>query len=155
MLNQRLWLILGFLVVFLLACTAGLFSIILSIQNANNCKTVGAASITASDPTVTVREYFVALKNKDFNKACTYFDPTGTIEAGNKSQPVSSELLKSLNVNKGVLQSFSIIDRMPGTENTVIIVVDVTRSDQDRPSELRLTLQKGAGGWKIRKVNGL
>ena len=155
MLNQRLWLILGFLVVFLLACTAGLFSIILYIQNASNCKSVGVASITASDPTVTVQEYFVALKNKDFNKACTYFDPRGTIDKGNKSQPVSSELLKSLDVNKGVLQSFSIIDRMPGTENTVIIVVDVTRSDQDQPSELRFTLQKGAGGWNIRKVNGL
>jgi hypothetical protein len=142
MLNQRPGLILGFLVVFLLACVAGILSVTLFFQN-------------VSGPTVTVQEYFNALKNKDYNRAYTYFDPKGTINDGKKDQPVSSKLLNSLDEKKGALKSYSIVNTLVSPGNTVIIVVDVRRSNQNQPYKLHLSLREEAGGWKIIREDGI
>ncbi len=160
MLNQRPGLILGFFVVLLLACVAGVLSVTLYIQNvtagsSGNCSTRGVTSITASYPTVTVREYLDALKNKDYNRACTYFDPKGTIDVGKKSQLVSAELLKSLDTKKGTLISYRIVNTLVTSENTIVIVVDVKRSDQNQPYKLHLSLRQEVGGWKIIHGDGL
>src|SRR6266852_4200682 len=125
MLNQRPGLIFGFFVVFLLACVVGILSLTLFIQNvvagsSMNCSNRGLISNTPSAPTVTVQEYFDALKNKDYNRACTYFDPKGTINVGKKGQPVSTELLKSLAAKKGALKSYSIVAMSTGTGNIVV-----------------------------------
>ncbi len=160
MLNQRPVLIFGFLVVFLLACVAGILSLTLFIQNVvagsgMNCSTHGMISNTPSAPTVTVQEYFDALKNKDYNRACTYFDPKGTINVGKKGQPVSTELLKSLAAKKGALKSYSIVNTLVSSGNTVVIVVNVRRSNQNQLYELHLSLRQEAGGWKIMNEDGI
>lgn len=160
MLNQRPGLIFGFFVVFLLGCVGGLLSVTLFIQNVVagsgvNCSTRGLTSNTPSALTVTVQEYFDALKNKDYNRACAYFDPKGTIYVGKKGQPVSAELLKSLDAKKRTLKSYSIVGMSVGTGNIVVIVVDVARSSRSQPYELYLSLQQEGGGWKIKYEDGL
>jgi hypothetical protein len=160
MLNLKPGLILGFFVVLLIACVVGILSITLFIQNVvassdGNCSTRGVTTNAPSDPTVTVQKYFYAVKNKDYNRACTYFDPKGTINVGKKVQLVSIGLLKSLGAKKGILKSFNIVAMSIGTGNIVVIVVDVTRSNRNQPYELHFSLQQEGGGWKIKHEDDL
>lgn len=149
MLNQRLWLTLVFSAVLLLACIAGVLSIVLYIRI---LPPVPALTI---DPTKTVLAYYNALRNKDYNQAHTYFDPQGTIDVDRKGQPVSVGLLRNLDRQQTPLQSYSIVKKSFFSQNTVIVFADITRSGQGQSYEVHLLLQQEGNGWKIIYVDGL
>jgi len=146
MLNQRFWLTLVFSAILLLACIAGVLSVTLYIHN---------LPIIPPDPTRTVQAYYNALKNKDYNQAHTYFDPRGTIDFDRKSQPVSVGLLRNLDRQQALLQSYRIVNKSFFSQNTVLVFADITRSGQNQPYEVHLLLQQEGNGWKIIYVDGL
>lgn len=157
MANQRSRLVFGFFLAFLLACVAGVLSIVLLVQDANagNCATGGTTFMSSANSSSIVQDYLAALKNKDYNKACSYFDPKSTIHVGKIDQPVSATLLQKLDAQKGKLGSYRIIDTLSGPGNMVIIAVDVMRGSRNLQYKLHITLQQEVGGWKITYVDSL
>ena len=148
MLNQRFWLTLVFSAVLLLACIAGVLSVVLYIHN---------LPIIPPDPTRTVQAYYNALNNKNYDQAHTYFDPRGTIGFDRKGQPVSVGLIRNLDRQQALLQGYRIIKIYKSfiSQNTVLVFADITRSGQNQPYEVHLFLQQEGNGWKIIYVDGL
>ena len=149
MLNQRFWLTLVFSAVLLLACIVGVLSVVLYLHN------LPVPPIIPPDPTRTFQAYYNALKNKDYNKAHTYFDPRGTIDFDGKGQPVSVGLLRNLDRQQSLLQSYKIVKKSFFSQNTALVFADITRSGQNQPYEVHLLLLQEGNGWKIIYVDGL
>ena len=145
MLNQRLCLTLVFSAVLLLACIAGILSLVIIIRNVPS----------NIDPTKTILAYYKALQNKDYNQAHTYFDPQGTIDVDRKGQLVSVKLLMILDGQKSTLKSYNIVKKSFFSQNTALVFADIMRSDQNQPYEVHLLLQQEGNGWKIIYVDGL
>jgi hypothetical protein len=154
MLNRNPGLIFGFLVILLIACFMGLLSMTLLIQNvvatsSGNCSTRGITNDAPSNPTATVQKYFYAMKNKDYDQACSLFDLKATIEIGKKDRPFSPQLMKSVAGGKNAWKSYSIISISNGTANQVIISVDVIHGSKNQPTVIQAWLQQEGGGWMI------
>ncbi len=151
-LNSRFVLLLGFIIVFILACAGGVISLVMYVGMQNQPGT----SISSKE---LVQEYYSALKNKNYAKAISYFDPKGTIENDGVPQQVSLSQLHDLDTNVGQMQKYQVNDPTPvsNTANEVMITITVTRqrSLRARPYTVSLILKQEKGGWKIISADGI
>src|SRR5437868_908219 len=96
-LNYRFLLLLALVVVLLLASVAGVFSFALYnsinatpskpshptvLPQHTSVKKSSTLTPVNANPTIVVREYCDALRNKNYNTAYSFFDPQGTVGEG-------------------------------------------------------------------------
>lgn len=152
--NGRSILLLSFIIVFILACTGGVTSLVFYIEMQNQPTQCSGNSVgTPICAKELVQEYYFALKNKNYAKAISYFDPEGTIVVPGVHHQVLLSQLPDLDTDAGQMQEYQVNDpiSVSNKANEVTITVTVTRQviRHARKYMVHLILKQEKEGWKI------
>jgi type II secretory pathway pseudopilin PulG len=141
--HSRFILLLGFIIIFILACAGGVISLFMYIGFQNQQSQIEQL----------VQSYYSTLKNKNYTKAISYFDPKGTIVVNHVPQKVSPSQLHELDTSAGQIQKYQVNDPtpVPNRANEVEIAITVMRRGNLRVQQytVSLILKQEKEGWKI------
>ena len=162
--THRLWLSVGFLILFLLACGINFTSVTLFVSGFAPSPTPIIPSpaptssqlvdTTASISTV-VNDYYRALQAKNYEQAFTFFAENSTITTQTGTKPISKDILKQLNTQQGDIESFSPEMIYAPSKDDIRVAQLIVKHHNHQKHTVNITLDQEAEGWKITDIDGI